>query len=271
MEPLKINYSELYIRKAIRSYWWNQGGSPNLFILVPITIIAAYQIATDGFNWIVGVIGLGVFLLLTLMVLTFFEYFKRPLSQLRSMQVPEATLEIEEEQFRITSDAWDLEIEWNSIRDIWHSDKVWILTFSRHKFMILPVAELTQEAKSFIMSRIKSVLYHTGQAWKIRAYYVCLWLSVFLIIGPWLIESIPRQWATYSYITGFIFWVGAVFFRFAIRCLKCRTNWNSQAAKSISKDRYGCWPDWLLTLKKCPFCGATGNDFDRVEDEISLD
>ncbi len=255
MKPVKIKYSAQQIRKAIRYYWWKQVGLPYLSMLIPIIVILSYQIYLDDYNWLVVVIGLGVIIFSASMVYLYLEYIKTPLTQLRSMKVPVATLELEEEQFRITSDAWVLEIDWNSIRDIWHSNNVWILEFSRHKFMILPVVELTQEAKTFIISRIKSVLYHTGQAWKIRAYDISARVSVFFVFGPLVIDSFPRHWDIFSYITGYILCVSAIVFLFSIRCPICRKNLNSKATKKLS---YGLrWPDWLLALDKCPYCGAT--------------
>lgn len=133
MAPIKLKYSEQYIRKAIRSHWLEHDGLTYLIILTLLTVLLVYRIAIDDLTWIAGALGFGIILGFVLMVITYIDYISQSLSQLRSMNVPEATLELEEEQFRITSDVGTSEIAWNLIRDIWHFDKVWFLMFSRHK------------------------------------------------------------------------------------------------------------------------------------------
>ncbi len=269
MAPIKIKFTEQYIRKAIRFYWWHSVGSPYLFMLIPVTAYLTYRFATDDFTWFPGVLGFGVFFYSALMIILYFGYISQSLSQLWSMKVPEATLELEQEHFRITSNAGVTEIAWSSILDIWQSDKVWFLLASRHKIMTLPVAEITQEAKSFIISKIETVMYRTGQLWKIRTMFVCGYLSLFITFGPLLIDSVPDHWNIYFYTTGFIIAISGLILSFSIRCPICRSHWAYSHAARISYS--DGWPNWLVALKNCPGCMASGDDFNRVADEVSLD
>jgi len=254
MTSFKLKFAEQSIRKSVRFYWLKNVGSPYLFGLMPVTGFVGYRIVVDDVNWAVWVLSFGAIFYSVLMIILYIGYINQSLSLLRSMKLPEATLELEDEKMRITSDTGVTEIEWSSIRDIWPTDKVWFLTTSRHVFIALPVAELTLEAKNMINSRIESVLYRTHQTWKLRANWVCGYLSVIFILGPWLSGSSQSQWFVYSNVAGLIFAISALYFLVTVQCPTCRTRWFSRASRSLSSGR---WPDWLLALKKCPVCGAS--------------
>lgn len=254
----KVKFTEQGIRNAVRSYWWHSTGSPYLFLLIPYSAFLVYRIVIEDINWFLWVVGLGVLFYSVMMIYIYAAYITSYLHWIRSMKQSEVTLEFTEEQLLLKADAKTEEIAWNSITEIREAGNDWILvlTPSKSSFMILPAIELTQEAKSFIISKVETVLYHTDQIWKIRAQLACGHISIFLVLGPWLIESFPPQWTMPSYAIGGIIALIGIALSFSIRCPKCRTNWNSKAAKEISS---GSWPDFLLALRKCPFCGATGS------------
>jgi len=81
---------------------------------------------------------------------------RRSLKRLRRMKVPEATLELGEERFRVTSDIGSSEIEWSLISQVWRFEKVWLLFFSAGEFMTIPIAEFTPESKEFIVSKAEA-------------------------------------------------------------------------------------------------------------------
>ncbi len=255
----KVNYTEQGIRKAVHSYWWYSTGSPYLFLLIPYTALLIYRVLNDDINWFVWVVGLVVLFYTVIMIYIYVAYIKNSLGWFRSMKKLEVTLELREEQLCITVDDETRDIVWNSITQVREAGNYWILMLSpsKYDFMILPAIELTQEAKLFIISKVETVLYQTDQLWKIRAQIAIGHISIFLVFVPWLTESFPPQWTTPSYAIGGTIAVIGIAFSYSIRCPKCRTNWNSRAAKEISK---GSWPDFLLALRKCPFCGVTGSD-----------
>lgn len=144
---------------------------------------------------------------------------------------------------------------------------------SSHVFITLPVAELTQEAKSFIISKVEandknnnyinkqeSILYCTHQAWKINIMPALGFLAFLLLIGPWFIDSLSPQWLEFCRITGISLLLYSLIILYTIRCPNCRSHWYTQA---VRKQYSGRWPNWLFAPKKCPTCGASGDDFTR--------
>jgi hypothetical protein len=251
----KVKYTEQCIRKTIRSYWWYSTGSPYLFLLIPYTAFLIYRIATDDISWFVWVVGLGVLFYTVMMIYMYITYMGIYLRWFRSMKEPEATLELKEEQLCITVDDKAQEIAWSSINNIRKTDNSWILLLSpkKYNFIILPVIQLTDTEKSFIISKVDAVLYCTDQIWKIRAQLACGHISTFFVFGPMLIKSFPPQWTIFSIAIGGIIAVSGLALQFAIRCPKCRTNWNKKIF-SVSE------LDSLVALRKCPSCEATGSD-----------
>lgn len=256
----KVKYTELGIRKAVRSYWWYSTGEPYLFLLVPYTAYFIYQIVIDDISWLVWAVGFGVLFYSVIMIYLYITLMRTHLRWFKSLNKPTATLELNETQLRITIDGKAQEIEWNSITNIRKTDDSWFLLLSpkKYNFIILPVIELTENTKSFIITKVSAILYCTDQIWKIRALLACGHISFFIVFGPLFIESFPYQWTNSTLAIGGIFATIGLVLQFSIRCPKCRINWN--------KGMYiGSWPGSLLALTKCPSCGVTGSDLIRVK------
>jgi hypothetical protein len=83
-------------------------------------------------------------------------HLRETLTRFRRMQLPEATLEIGEERFRVTSDAGSSELQWSAITEIWQFPAFWLLFLSRAQFMTFPVADLDAKARERIASRAKA-------------------------------------------------------------------------------------------------------------------
>jgi len=156
METIKLKYSEPFIREAIRSYWWKQVGPIFPIVSLLLTVFLIYQIANGDRSWVVGAIGTVLFLAFVTMAAVYIVNLRRSLKRLRRMKVPEATLELGEERFRVTSDIGSSEIEWSLISQVWRFEKVWLLFFSAGEFMTIPIAEFTPESKEFIVSKAEA-------------------------------------------------------------------------------------------------------------------
>ena len=72
------------------------------------------------------------------------------------MQSPEATFEVGDDRFRITSDVGSSELLWSTITEVWQFPEFWLLFFSRAPFITLPLADLDNEARELILSRATS-------------------------------------------------------------------------------------------------------------------
>lgn len=156
MEPIKLRYSEPFIRSAIRVYWWKQIGPSFLLLLISLTVFLVYRIAEGDSSWIVGAIGTVLVLGYGIIVASYVVHLRRSLKRFRRMKVPEATLELGEERFKVTSDVGSSEVEWSLIAKIWRFKNVWLLFFSESEFMTLPVDDLSSKSKLFILAKAEA-------------------------------------------------------------------------------------------------------------------
>ncbi len=260
MAPINIQYSEKLIRNATRYYWWYSVGAPYLFVLIPFILLLAYRLLINDYSWIVWVCGFIALYCSAAMAYLFFEYMNRQISWGRSMTSFKASVELKENSLQISSNAEPVGVQWESICDIRHYKNYWILVLSPRlfEFVILPVNELTHDIKTSIESNVQSILYTTGQSWKIRTELASTDLGLIFFLVPHVIDSFPRQWVIPSYLVGGLFGIISLFLLFNIRCPKCQANWNSQASRPNPSGR---WPFWLRSLRKCSRCGASGSDF----------
>jgi hypothetical protein len=74
------------------------------------------------------------------------------------MRVPEATIELGEERFRVTSDVGMSELDWSTVIEVSRYPEFWLLFFSRAQFITLPAADLSAEAREFILAKVKSCI-----------------------------------------------------------------------------------------------------------------
>lgn len=155
MDPIKLYYSESFIRETVRTYWWKQVGLKFLSAVIFMSIFWLYQIAGGDRSWLVGVEGAVLFIATGLMIATYFVHLKRALDRLRRMNVPEGMLEIGDRRFKIASDVGSTEIEWSLIKQIWRFEKAWLLFFSAGEFMTLPVKDIPPDVTELILKRAK--------------------------------------------------------------------------------------------------------------------
>ena len=156
MDVIKLEYSEPLIREAIRSYWWKRIGLVFPASTLLLGAFLVYRLANGDRSWIAGALGSVILLGLVTMVATYYVHLRRSLKRIRRMKTPEATLELGDDRFRVTSDVGSSEIEWSLIEQIWCFQNVWLLFFSAGEFMTLPVAQISSESKSFIVEKAKA-------------------------------------------------------------------------------------------------------------------
>jgi len=154
MESYKLKYSEALIREGILRYWKKQIGVIFPLITVLLSVYLVYLLVTGNRSWLVGVLGTVIFLAIVTMAASYFVHMGRSLKRLRRMKSPEAFLELGEDKFKVTSDVGSSEIQWSLVQKLWRFENIWLLFFSGGEFMSIPVAELPDEAKSFIEVRL---------------------------------------------------------------------------------------------------------------------
>jgi hypothetical protein len=115
METIKLKYSEAFIKRAVKSYWWKQISPLFLGVTVTMFIFLVYLLLNGDRSWLVGLLAGVVSLAIAVITASYFVHLTRALGRLRRMKAPEATLELTENRFRVASDVGESEFEWSII------------------------------------------------------------------------------------------------------------------------------------------------------------
>ena len=157
MEPLTLHYSEGLLRRAVWAFWWRATGWVYVASLAFATTFFTVLVWTGDRSWWVGLIGgmLACWLLVSATV--YLTHSRASLGRLRRMRVPEVTLELGEERFRLTSDLGMSELGWDEVSGVRRFPEFWLLYFSRSEFITLPAADLPDEARALILARARDL------------------------------------------------------------------------------------------------------------------
>lgn len=155
MEIIKLEYTEAFVKRSVRSYWWKQVGTFLLATIAAMAILLFYLLQNGDRSWLVGLLAAIVALSIAVLTASYLVHLRRALLRLSRMKKPEATLELTENRFCVASDVGKSEFEWSIIKQVWKFEEVWLLFFSAGEFMTLPTNDIPERHKEFIIRNLK--------------------------------------------------------------------------------------------------------------------
>jgi YcxB-like protein len=156
MDEIKLHYTEPLVRRAVKAFWLRDTGWHGFAALLLGLVLLVYSVAAGDRSWLVGVFGSVLAMGVLFSALRYLGHYRASVGRFRSMHSPEATLEVGDEKFRITSDVGSSEMRWDTVTKIWRFPEFWLMFFSRAQFVTLPLADLDGEAREVILGRVKS-------------------------------------------------------------------------------------------------------------------
>ena len=156
MKTLTLHFSENLIRSAVFSFWCRTLGwvYPAAILLLGAATVAL--IALGDRSWYLGIFGTVLVLALTFAAALYATHRRDSLGRFRRMKSPQATLELFEEHLRVTSDVGSSEMIWKAVCDLWCFSNYWLLFFNRAQFITLPLEDLDDEARRFIIEKVQA-------------------------------------------------------------------------------------------------------------------
>lgn len=136
-------------RFAFRSIRWDGFGV--FFLLLGVL---AYLVAGGDRSWIVGLVAAAVVLMAIFGVALYVVPYRRSVSRFGRMSSKAADLSFTETGLRMSSDLGQQEFRWQLIDRVWTYPRVWLL-FVGGTYMTLPVGNLDEETKGFVLDHIK--------------------------------------------------------------------------------------------------------------------
>jgi hypothetical protein len=72
------------------------------------------------------------------------------------MRVPIATIEFDEEHFRLSSDAGTSELLWAAVKEVWSFPEFILVFLSKAQFFTLPMSDLGKEGCDLILAKARA-------------------------------------------------------------------------------------------------------------------
>lgn len=156
MRPFKLHYSEALVRSAVGAFWRRVTGWRYFAAVALVLVSLIFSLASGDRSWWVGASASVLCLAAVFAVALYVVHFRGAITRLRRMKSPEATFEVGEDRFRVTSDVGSSELAWSAVTEIWQFREIWLLFLSPAQFITLPLADLDSEARDLILSCARS-------------------------------------------------------------------------------------------------------------------
>jgi hypothetical protein len=154
MLSVTLHYTPALVRRAAFAYVRRGLGRGGWVALAVSVATLGYLVLSERDSWLAGAAsGVGAAFFLFLVGLYFLHY-RQGMAKLARMGEPHAVLQLTDSNLVVASQAGSSSIPWGTFTDLWRFPDFWLLIVDKGQFMTLPLSDLTEDARSFIVSRL---------------------------------------------------------------------------------------------------------------------
>jgi hypothetical protein len=153
---LVLNYTEGLIRQAVFHFWWRTVGVTFFVVLFILSILFGFLLFVNVAGWEVWALCALLIFSISFITLIYFVHYKRSMGKFRAMTSPEASINISEEELSFCSSLGTQSIKWGTVSEVWVFKNMWLFLYSKSQFSTIPLNGIPEEAKDYILSKIKS-------------------------------------------------------------------------------------------------------------------
>lgn len=154
MLTVTLHYSPALVRRSVFAYLRRGIGMGGFVSLAALAVAALYLVVAHPTSWYSGVVAGGVAILAAVFVGLYFLHYRQGMPKLARMGQPVAILHLTESELAVSSQAGSFSAPWSTFTALWQFNDLWLLLIGRGQFLTLPLADLSDEAQSFIASRV---------------------------------------------------------------------------------------------------------------------
>ncbi len=147
------------MRDAVRTFVWRQVivGQKALWLAEAALIAFFIWLLWNGEQgWLVGVIGVVVFLALCLPIAVWVAHYRNTVGKFRRMVSRQADFTFLDHEFEVASEMGSAKIPWSSVTEIWERPTYWMIFIAPSQFMTLPIENVPSKDREFLRSKIPS-------------------------------------------------------------------------------------------------------------------
>lgn len=143
MTPIRIEYTEELVKRAVFEFWKRTVGVGLPVALMLMVVLFAYLIWSGDRTWMVGLLGTMIALAIIVVVAVYLVHYRNSMQKFRNMRDPSAMLELHDEHLNIKSDAGSGEVRKTLITEVWVYADFWLVFLSRSQFFTIPTTTLS--------------------------------------------------------------------------------------------------------------------------------
>jgi hypothetical protein len=154
--PITLHYDEGLVRRAVKAFWWRRTGWSYLAGFCVLLSLFVMMVRAGERSWMVGAMGTILGLSAVLVVSLYVVHYRAAFVRFRRMGKPEATIELGEERFRVTSGAGASECPWTAVTEVWTYPEFLLVLLSPAVFLTMPTADLGTKGRDFLIGKALS-------------------------------------------------------------------------------------------------------------------
>lgn len=156
MITITLHYTPALVRRSVFAYLCRGLGMRTFVALVGTLAATVFLAVSQPESWLTGAVSGAVAVVIVLIIALYFLHYRHGMAKLSRMGQPQAILQLTESGLQISSQAGSFSAPWSTFADLWCFSDLWLLIIGRGQFITLPLADLNDEARLFIASRIRS-------------------------------------------------------------------------------------------------------------------
>lgn len=156
-----LNYTPALVRQSVWAYWKRAVGITWPLVLILLTGYLVIVAREGNTGWTVGAFGAIVAMGYAFLAMVYVTHLRHGLGILRTMGQPQATLDIDDTGFTVTSGAGQSTVPWRSVQEVWRCPGFWLLMFSPSQFFTIPLDNLPEAMQAEFLARVQQ---HGGKA-----------------------------------------------------------------------------------------------------------
>jgi len=144
------------VAQAVRLYWRKTIGVGLLVAVALMVVFLAWRLIHGDRSWLVGLVAAVVLLGVLMPVAVYLTHYRASMRIFRKTSRPTAQLVAEQDAITLSSDRGSSALQWELVKEVWCFETVWLLLFSKAQFVILPLADLPEPMRAFILERVEA-------------------------------------------------------------------------------------------------------------------
>ena len=152
---ITVRYTPEIIKFAVRQFWRRSIDAGGFAAFILMTALAIYLFVIGDRSWLLGVVGTAVLFCFVIGAASYRIYLSRSMEKFKRMNDGIAKFQFSDNGIWVESDIGASEVAWAFIEKIWVFPKVWLLFYPKQGYSTLPVADIDDELRQFIIEKVR--------------------------------------------------------------------------------------------------------------------